>query len=160
MESAVFGTLVTSRLRSVTAPVLSARYLILTHILQALCHCLDCRKITGSTYSTNIIVPGEGFTVLSGNPKTIAKKGDNTGNEITSHFCPNCGSTLWRDGASFGDGKVIKVGIMDDANALDDAKPGIELYAPHRPSWVSAVSGADQKKNMPGSESVGSAGVV
>ena len=115
---------------------------------------MDCRKITGSTYSTNIIVPGDGFEVTSGNPKTITKKGDNTGNEITSHFCGNCGSTLWRDGATFGDGKVIKVGVMDDVNALDDAKPAIELYAPERVSWVSAISGADQKKDMPNSESV------
>jgi len=120
----------------------------------ALCHCLDCRKITGSTYSTNIIVPGDGFSVTSGSPKTISKKGDDTGNEITSHFCGNCGSTLWRDGPTFGDAKVIKVGIMDDLNALNDAKPALELYVPERVSWVNAVGGADQKKNMPGSDSV------
>lgn len=90
----------------------------------------------------------------SGSPKTIAKKGDDTGNEITSHFCGNCGSTLWRDGPTFGDAKVIKVGVMDDLNGLEDAKPGVELYVPHRPSWVQAVPGADQKKNMPGSDSV------
>jgi hypothetical protein len=76
---------------------------------QALCHCADCRKITGSTYSTNIIVPGEGFSVTKGTPKTIGKKGDNTGNTITSHFCGDCGSTLFRDGPTFGDSKVIKV---------------------------------------------------
>ncbi|KAK3686962.1 hypothetical protein LTR37_019316 [Vermiconidia calcicola] len=120
---------------------------------KALCHCMDCRKITGSTYSTNIIVPGEGFSV-TGNPKTISKKGDDTGNEITSHFCGDCGSTMWRDGPTFGDGKVIKVGILDDSNSLESAKPGLELYAPLRPSWLPAVPGADQKKNMPGSESV------
>ncbi|KAK4540369.1 hypothetical protein LTR36_009226 [Oleoguttula mirabilis] len=119
----------------------------------ALCHCLDCRKITGSTYSTNIIVPGDGFEVTSGSPKTYAKKAD-TGNTITSHFCGDCGSTLWRDGETFGPNKVIKVGVMDDVNAFASAKPGIELYAPERVGWVSSVSGADQLKAMPGSESV------
>ena len=84
---------------------------------KALCHCTDCRKITGSTYSTNIIVPGDGFSVTAGTPKTIAKKAD-SGSQITSHFCGDCGSTLWRDGPTFGDGKVIKVGVMDDVNAL------------------------------------------
>ena len=43
---------------------------------------------------------------------------------------------------------------MDDVNALEDAKPAIELYVPERVSWVGAVNGADQKKNMPGSDSV------
>lgn len=61
---------------------------------KALCHCMDCRKITGSTYSTNLIIPGEGFEVTKGTPKTIAKKAD-SGNTITSHFCGDCGSTLW-----------------------------------------------------------------
>ena len=121
---------------------------------KALCHCLDCRKISGSTYSTNIIVPGDGFSVTSGSPKKIAKKGDDTGNAITSYFCGNCGSTLYRDGPTFGDAKVIKVGVLDDTSALDNLKPAIELYVPHRPSWVSAVEGAAQKKNMPDSEDV------
>lgn len=47
---------------------------------------------------------------------------------------------------------------MDDVNTLDAMKPAIELYVPHRPSWVSAVAGADQKKTMPDSESVGTGG--
>lgn len=37
---------------------------------------------------------------------------------------------------------------------MDAAKPALELYVPERVSWVSAVSGAEQKKDMPGSASV------
>jgi len=120
---------------------------------KALCHCRDCQKITGSTYSTNIIVPGDGFEVLSGSPKTWSKKAD-SGNEITSHFCGECGSTLWRDGETFGPSKVVKVGVMDDPKAIEDAKPGIELYVPERISWVSGIGGAEQLKAMPGSDKV------
>ncbi|KAK5164881.1 uncharacterized protein LTR77_009545 [Saxophila tyrrhenica] len=120
---------------------------------KALCHCKDCRKITGSTYSTNYIVDGEGFSV-KGSPKSIGKKGDDTGNTVTSYFCGDCGTTLYRDGATFGNSKVVKAGVLDDNNALEDAKPAVELYAPLRPSWVAAIGGADQKKNMPGSDSV------
>ncbi|GAP88251.2 putative glutathione-dependent formaldehyde-activating protein [Rosellinia necatrix] len=114
---------------------------------KALCHCLDCRKITGSTYSTNIMIAGSSFKLLSGTPKTIAKKAD-SGREIVSHFCGDCGSTLWRDGASFGDAKVIKVGTLDDVDALDNAKPIVELFANHRVSWVDEVPGAIQKQTM------------
>ncbi|KAI0442759.1 Mss4-like protein [Xylaria telfairii] len=114
---------------------------------KALCHCYDCRKITGSTYSTNIIVGGPSFKLVSGTPKSIGKKGD-SGNEIVSHFCGDCGSTLWRDGVSFGDSKVIKVGTLDDVDALDNALPAIELFAEHRVSWVSQIPGALQKTAM------------
>ncbi|KAI0503413.1 Mss4-like protein [Xylaria bambusicola] len=114
---------------------------------KAICHCLDCRKITGSTYSTNIIVAGPNFKLLSGTPKSIAKTAD-SGKEIVSHFCGDCGSTLFRDGVSFGDGKVIKAGTLDDINALDDAKPAVELFAAHRAGWVVEVPGAAQKAAM------------
>nr|POE59795.1 putative glutathione-dependent formaldehyde-activating enzyme [Quercus suber] len=120
---------------------------------KALCHCQDCRKVSGSTYSTNIIVPGDGFSVTSGTTKTFAKTAD-SGNTITSHFCGDCGSTLFREGKTFGPAKVVKVGVLDDASAFDAAKPAIELYAPERVGWVSKVEGADQLKAMPGSEAV------
>jgi len=115
---------------------------------KALCHCLDCRKISGSTYSTNFIVPEDGFKVTSGKPKTITKTAD-SGNEITSHFCGDCGSTLFRDGASFPGSKIIKVGVMDDAEVLNDGKPMVELFAPERVNWVSEIGGAAQKDAMP-----------
>ena len=85
--------------------------------------------MTGSTYSTNIIVPGDNFKT-TGSLKTYAKKAD-SGNTVTSYFCGDCGSTLYRDGASFPDGaKVVKVGILDDSDALEKAKPQAELFAP------------------------------
>ena len=33
-----------------------------------LCHCLDCRKISGSSYSNNIVVPEGNFKLESGEP--------------------------------------------------------------------------------------------
>jgi hypothetical protein len=50
-----------------------------------LCHCKDCRKITGSTYSTNAIYPESAFKLTSGKPKEHSTKAD-SGNHITSSF--------------------------------------------------------------------------
>lgn len=44
---------------------------------------------------------------------------------------------------------MVKVGVMDDINALNDAKPAVELYAPERVSWVPALSGTEQLEGMP-----------
>ncbi|KAH9993893.1 Mss4-like protein [Xylariaceae sp. FL0662B] len=116
-------------------------------LAKALCHCLDCRKISGSTYSTNVIVPGDGFKILSGTPKTYTKTAD-SGSEITSHFCGDCGSTLFRESSSSGANKIVKVGVMDDPDALAEAEPVAELFAPRRVSWVPEVAGSVQKTAM------------
>ena len=128
-----------------------------------MCHCADCRKISGGNYSNNIVVPSESFKVLSGTPKQISKIAD-SGKEITSkfiggalqvsrltarplsgHFCPDCGTTLFRHGDSFGgiNGmRVVKAGISDDVNIINSTKPGAELFAPERIKWVAPLDGA------------------
>lgn len=52
---------------------------------QALCHCYDCRKISGSSYSTNAVMPESSFTLLSGTPKEYTTKSE-AGRTITSYF--------------------------------------------------------------------------
>ncbi|KAJ9641058.1 hypothetical protein H2199_005726 [Coniosporium tulheliwenetii] len=115
--------------------------------MKCLCHCLDCRKISGSTYSTNVVVPEDGFEVTSGTPKTISKTADG-GETITSFFCGDCGSTMYRESGSFPGLKIVKAGVMDDVEALAEAKPDAELYTKTRVNWVQPVPGADQKDAM------------
>ncbi|KAK5214856.1 hypothetical protein LTR47_012069, partial [Exophiala xenobiotica] len=69
--------------------------------MTALCHCADCRHISGGLYSHNIVVPSENFKVTKGTPRTISKTAD-SGKQITSCFCPDCGTTLFRYGDTFG----------------------------------------------------------
>ncbi|KAF2735335.1 hypothetical protein EJ04DRAFT_522963 [Polyplosphaeria fusca] len=116
-------------------------------VKKALCHCLDCRKISGSTYSTNAIYQDSGFKVLQGTTKEHKKVAD-TGKEIISNFCGDCGSTMWRVGNSFPGLIIIKVGTLDDVNALGNAKPDAELFAPQRVEWVAEVPNAAQLKGM------------
>lgn len=102
--------------------------------------------MSGSAYSVNNVVSEEGFKV-TGSPKVFTKTADSD-KEIHSYFCGDCGSTLYRDGGAFPGMKVVKVGVMDGGNDLDEAKPVAELYGPSRPSWLPAISGADQKQGM------------
>jgi hypothetical protein len=41
-----------------------------------------------------------------------------------------------------------QIGTLDDANALSELKPAVELFAPTRIPWVQAVSGTQQKDTM------------
>ncbi|OAL53671.1 hypothetical protein IQ07DRAFT_315994 [Pyrenochaeta sp. DS3sAY3a] len=112
-----------------------------------LCHCLDCRKISGGAFSTNIVAPSDGFKVTEGTPKSIDKTAD-TGKTISSKFCGDCGSTMWRDGDSFPGKVIVKAGTLDEPEILNESKIGAELFAPTRPKWMSAQEGAAQMKNM------------
>ncbi|EXJ89350.1 hypothetical protein A1O3_02417 [Capronia epimyces CBS 606.96] len=112
----------------------------------ALCHCADCRKMSGGLYSYNVLVPSANFKVTAGTPKEISKIAD-SGKPITNCFCPDCGTTLFRYGDSFGgvDGlRIIKAGILDDVDVINHLKPGAELFTSRRIKWVASLDGAAQ----------------
>ena len=121
---------------------------ILTTATQALCHCADCRKISGGNYSNNFVLPGPSFKLLSGTPKEISKTAD-SGKPITNYFCGDCGTTLFRKGETFGDSVILKAGVLDDVSVLNAEVPGAELYAPERIKWLSPVKDAGQVDAMP-----------
>lgn len=45
--------------------------------------------------------------------------------------------------------RIIKAGILDDVNIINSNKPGAELFAPERVSWVAGLEGAGQVDAMP-----------
>lgn len=109
---------------------------------------LTCKqkKISGADRSVNIVVGPDGFT--SSGTKTFTKTAD-SGKKIVSHFCGDCGSTLFREAEAFGPAKIIKAGTLDGgASVIESAKPDAELFAPERPSWVSQVPGSAEKSGM------------
>ncbi|KAI1009525.1 hypothetical protein LB504_002929 [Fusarium proliferatum] len=108
-------------------------------VVQALCHCGDCRKISGSAFSTNILVPQQNLDLLQGTPKVFEKLAD-SGNGITSYFCGDCGSTCYRQGESFPGLTIIKVGTLD----AFDMQPALEAYSDARPRWLTCVDGTKQ----------------
>jgi hypothetical protein len=85
----------------------------------------------------------------AGTPKEISKIAD-TGKKITSHFCPDCGTTLFRTGESFPGKHIIKAGIFDDPEWPDKHIPTGELFAPERFAWLPPIKGAAQMDAMPG----------
>jgi hypothetical protein len=112
--------------------------------IQSLCFCLDCRKTTGSVFSTNVLVEGDGFSLTKGKPKEF-KTTARSGKTITSFFCGDCGTTIWRETETYGTNKIIKAGTLD-GDSLEDAKPLAELFVGNRPSWLSAIPGTAQNE--------------
>jgi len=104
--------------------------------------------LTGSAFSTNLIVPAEGFTV-EGSPKVVPKKADN-GKDLKNYFCGDCGTPMWGVGG-FGDNKVVRAGCLD-GDGLEKAAPQMEVYAERRLGWLKEIDGAQSVEGMGNSQ--------
>lgn len=59
----------------------------ITNYSQCLCHCYDCRKIGGSTYSLNLIVPNENFKLETAMTLKQYLKPTEPGRKVQMNFC-------------------------------------------------------------------------
>ncbi|CAI7656770.1 unnamed protein product [Penicillium pancosmium] len=112
----------------------------------ALCYCFSCQKITGSTHTTNVLIPENEFSVTTGSEKTNTQTHE-TGMKLTLHFCGDCGGTIYKtaDNEAFAGMAVVQVGTIDHPNLLQEAKPAVELFTKYRAPWIPKLDGAVQK---------------
>ncbi len=93
----------------------------------AYCHCEDCRRCTGSAFNVSVAFETAFFKIVSGVPKGFTKRAD-SGNDLTRHFCPECGSPLYTSSPMHPDLVYVKGGILDNP----------KLVRPTYQSWVSS----------------------
>jgi len=91
------------------------------------CHCEDCRRVTGSAFGVSVQLDVKGFEIVSGQTRSFTKHGD-SGNELTRHFCPQCGSPVYTSSPAHPQHIYVKAGTLDDAS----------LVAPARQSWTAS----------------------
>jgi hypothetical protein len=92
------------------------------------CHCADCRKLTGSTYTIYGQWPRDALE-LEGELKTYRH----------DTFCPTCGSPIGYVGD---EGVELHLGSLDDAPF--ELAPEAEIWIKRREPWLHAVDGAAQ----------------
>ncbi|HJS13326.1 GFA family protein [Sphingopyxis sp.] len=60
----------------------------------SLCHCLDCQRRTGSIFSVAAFFSRAQVAVATGTAKAF-RRPSASGFDVSFHFCPECGSSLW-----------------------------------------------------------------
>ncbi|WP_370677356.1 GFA family protein [Pleomorphomonas sp. PLEO] len=98
----------------------------------AYCHCSDCRRCTGSAFGVSIPVLQTNFKLVSGGPKSFTKTAD-SGNELTRHFCPECGSPLFTSSPRHPDRVYVKAGVLDDPAVVE---PAYQSWVSSSVSWA------------------------
>ena len=101
----------------------------------SVCHCLDCKKRSGSAFAVQARWPEEQVRV-EGTSKTWSHHAD-SGNRITHHFCPECGSTVhFRIEGKFDGLVAIPAGAFDDPYFLS---PKFSVWEERKHDWVEIV---------------------
>ncbi|KAK9495379.1 Mss4-like protein [Lipomyces doorenjongii] len=115
--------------------------------MTALCHCQECHKLTGSCYSTCLMIPENKFSIGIGSKplKTFTKKHE-SGMLLSIHFCPNCATTIYKtaDAEKFKGLVILQAGTLDNGLAIGMEKPNAEFWTKYRTSWLKEVNGLKQ----------------
>ena len=94
------------------------------------CHCVDCRKSSGTGHCTHLIVPEAAFSVTGA--VTFYDRAADSGNIVSRGFCGTCGSPIYSRNSA------MPVVVFPRASVLDDpgvVTPQMIVYASRAPSW-------------------------
>lgn len=94
------------------------------------CHCVDCRKSSGTGHCTHMVIPKDAFTV-TGEIRFYDHPAD-SGNIISRGFCPTCGCAIYSKNSGMPEIVFPRASSLDDPEV---AKPQMVVYASRAPSW-------------------------
>jgi hypothetical protein len=117
-------------------------------VMTALCHCTECQKQTGSSFSIVAAVPAFAFSVQGESLATFTTVGDDHGQEVQRKFCGNCGSPIVSVIAAAPDLVYVKAGTLDDTASVE---PKMEVWCRSAQPWVGVDEGRQRFERGPGS---------
>lgn len=97
----------------------------------AMCHCLECQRRTGAVLSNQARFIRDQVTIVG--RSTVWTRKAESGNALTFHFCPVCGSTVYWDGQGFPDMVAVAIGAFADP---DFPPPTIAVWEDTRHPWI------------------------
>ena len=99
-------------------------------MMAAHCHCVDCRKSSGTGHCTHLVVSKGAFTVSG--TVTFYERPADSGNLVSRGFCPTCGSAVYSTNSGMPDVVFPRASSLDDPEI---AKPQMVVYSSRAPSW-------------------------
>jgi len=93
------------------------------------CHCGKCRKQSGSSFATNMIVRREDFAIVSG-------EGDlsyfQSSPRLRRYFCSGCGSPIYSQGDKYKQIVSVRCGTLDSELPV---RPSVHAFVGSKASW-------------------------
>ena len=107
------------------------------------CHCGMCRKATGSSFATNMLVRDTDFVVTAG--QALIKAFQSSAGE-RRHFCCECGSPIYSKAKERPDQVSIRCGTLDNDPIV---RPTEHIYTASKAPWVEICDGLAQFSGEP-----------
>jgi hypothetical protein len=79
----------------------------------SMCHCLACQRRTGSIFGVTAFYDRANVAEPIGRSTTFSRRSD-AGRSIRSHFCPECGTTVYWEPEAFPERIGVAVGAFAD----------------------------------------------
>jgi len=114
-------------------------------VYDTFCHCIPCRKWTGSVAFTAAICPKEGFTILSGLPhlKSYNDPTTDSGTPLTRNFCGECGSAVFSCTPLYPDIVGVAAGTLEK---FEEWKPNVEQFCIRRAGFLEKCKGVEPER--------------
>lgn len=101
----------------------------------SMCHCLACQRRTGAPFSAQSRF-ARAQVRTEGESKAWTRTAA-TGNRVTQHFCPTCGSTVWWELSGFPDVIAVALGAFADPAY---PPPTVCVWEETRHPWTDAIA--------------------
>ncbi|MCH2188068.1 GFA family protein, partial [Myxococcota bacterium] len=98
-----------------------------------ICHCTDCQTFSGSAFRISVLVPGEDFRLMRGNPSIYAKMAA-SGKRRELAFCGRCGTHVYGTTAGTKTPSYsVRVGIFTQRREL---RPVAQVWCRSALPWL------------------------
>jgi hypothetical protein len=94
------------------------------------CHCVDCRKSSGTGHCTHLVVPEAVFSVTG--PVSFYDRAADSGNIVSRGFCGTCGSPIYSTNSGMPGVVFPRASVLDDPGIV---QPQMIVYASRAPAW-------------------------
>ena len=103
------------------------------------CHCSQCRRASGSSFATNILVASESFAVVAG-LDALAAFESSPGKR--RHFCSRCGSPVFSASDATPRLRSVRSGTLDGDPGV---RPSSHIYVADKAPWFEIHGDLPQK---------------
>ncbi len=102
-------------------------------LFTAVCHCHNCQRQTGTSFSIVVGVPEDALVVEGDTLGRFATVGESHGKPTERRFCTACGSPIVTLSEALSGVAIVKAGTLDDTTWLE---PQIEIWGDSAQPWV------------------------
>ena len=109
------------------------------------CHCSQCRKASGASFATNLLVRTEDFEITAGGERLAAFESSPAKHR---HFCSRCGSPIFSRAQATEQIVSVRSGTLDGDPEL---RPGAHYHVASKAPWYEICDGLAQQPGGLGS---------